>query len=92
MLKKMIVISSLFLLTACMGTKISQDNFNKVNSGMTLADVTGILGEPVESTSAGVGPVSGTSALWRDKEGNRIDIKFINNKVKFKNFKRASEF
>jgi len=72
------------LLSAC-GSKISQENFNKIKDGMAEADVVNILGEPTESSSMGVAGLSGSSATWKyDK--TTITIQFVNGKVALKNF------
>ena len=35
-------------LMACSGAKITQENFDKIKTGMTLAEVKAILGEPAD--------------------------------------------
>jgi hypothetical protein len=75
------------MLAAC-GSKISQENFDKIKSGMTMEEVKGILGEPTESSAMGLGPLSGTSAHWKDKD-KRISIQFVNGKVTVKNFSKG---
>ncbi len=73
------------ILSACV-SKINQENYEKIQKGMTSEEVKVILGEPTESKSAGIGGlVSGTSAVWKG-DGMTIDIKFLNNKVQLKSF------
>jgi hypothetical protein len=72
------------LLVGC-GSTISEENFEKIHSGMTQAEVRAILGEPTESASMGVGPLVGTTATWRG-EGGTITIQFVNEKVFAKQF------
>jgi hypothetical protein len=72
------------LLSAC-GSKISQENFNKIKDGMAEADVVNILGEPTESSSMGVAGLSGSSSTWK-KDKTSITIQFVNGKVALKNF------
>ena len=67
-------------------SKINEENYQKVQNGMTMEQVKEILGEPTESKTAGIGPLSGTSAIWKDGEGATIDIKFVNGKVQLKTF------
>jgi hypothetical protein len=83
--KLVFYIGLLVILGACV-TKINQENYDKIQEGMTLEAVKAILGEPTESKSAGIGGlVSGTSAIWKG-DSMTIDIKFLNGKVKFKSF------
>jgi hypothetical protein len=72
------------LLLGC-GSKVTQENFAKIQSGMTEADVTAVLGPPTESNSIGFGPVGGTTSMWKDN-GRIITIQFVNGKVLAKAF------
>ena len=84
-LKLIFYIGLLVIVGACVN-KINQENYKKIQTGMTLEEVKTILGEPTESKSAGIGGlVSGTSAVWKG-EGMTIDIKFLNGKVQLKSF------
>lgn len=76
----------LLSLISC-GSRINQDNYEKVQSGMTEAKVKKILGEPNDSQSIGFGPLSGTTSTWKNK-GISISIQFVNGKVKLKNFSK----
>lgn len=78
-----IVLASL-LLTAC-GSRINQDNFDQVKTGMTLDEVQAILGKPDESSSASFGNLSGGSATWKGDEAV-ITVQFVNDKVQFKQY------
>lgn len=70
-------------LLAC--SKISQENFNKVQVGMTYDEVTSILGKPTDSQSLTILKMAATSATWRDS-GKTISIQFLDNKVKVKSY------
>jgi hypothetical protein len=74
-------------LVAC-GSKLTQENFDKVKAGMTMEEVKAILGEPSETNSVGLGPLSGTSATWKDEKAT-ISIQFVNNKVTMRNFNKG---
>ncbi len=74
-------------LAAC-GSKISQSSFEKIQTGMTQEEVIKILGEPTESSSIGMGPLSGTAAKWAAPEAV-ISIQFFNGKVKLKQFAKG---
>jgi len=54
-------------LMACSGDKISQENFDKITTGMTLAEVKAILGEPADSSSIDMTVIAGATAMWKGK-------------------------
>jgi hypothetical protein len=68
------------ILASGCGSKITQENFEKIQYGMTEAEVRGILGNATESSSITLGPVGGTSSTWEEK-GRTITIQFVNGKV-----------
>ena len=72
-------------LMACSGARINQENFDKIKTGMTLAEVKAILGEPADSSSIDLAVVSGATAMWKG-EGITINIQFMNGKVIAKEF------
>jgi len=79
-------ISILFFLTlliAC--SRVTEENYDRIENGMEEAAVIKILGEPAESSSMGIGSLKGKSSVWDDGK-TRISIQFFNGKVKFKNF------
>jgi outer membrane protein assembly factor BamE (lipoprotein component of BamABCDE complex) len=71
------------------GSKLTQENFDKVQNGMNMEQVKSILGEPTETKSVGVGPFSGISATWKDKK-TLINIQFVNDKVALKTFNKST--
>ena len=73
----------LTLLIAC--SRVTEDNYNRIESGMEEAAVIKILGEPDESSSMGIGSLSGKSSEWDDGKA-KISIQFFNGKVKLKKF------
>jgi ABC-type uncharacterized transport system auxiliary subunit len=66
-------------------SKINQENYAKIENGMTMEQVKDILGEPTDSQTAGIGSLSGTSAVWKS-DSVTINIKFVNGKVQLKTF------
>ena len=82
-------VGAMFLLYATLllgcGSKVTQENFDKIQSGMTQAEVTAILGNPTESSSMAFGPVGGTTSTWK-AGGRTITIQFVNSKVLAKTF------
>jgi len=76
-----------FALTGC-GSKLNEENFARVQDGMTEQQVIELLGTPTETSSMGALGVSGSAATWRDK-GATISVQFVNGKVRLKQFTRA---
>jgi outer membrane protein assembly factor BamE (lipoprotein component of BamABCDE complex) len=74
-------------LAACGSSRLSQENFDKIHTGMTQAEVIAILGEPTESSSVDVAVFSGTASTWK-KDGTTITIQFANGKVVAKQFSK----
>jgi hypothetical protein len=77
-------------LVSCSGSKISQENFEKIQTGLPLSQVITILGEPTESSSVDVAVFSGTVSKWRQGDVT-ITIQFVNGKVVAKQFSKAKE-
>jgi hypothetical protein len=73
----------LLLLAAC--SKVSQENFAKVQDGMSEEQVIAILGKPTESSSVNVLGVSGTSSRWASGDATII-VRFVGGKVALKSF------
>ncbi len=71
---------SAFVLAGCAGTRINAENFEKIQTGMTLGQVTAILGEPTESSSVDVAVFSGTVSKWKHGDVT-ITVQFVNGKV-----------
>ena len=67
-------------LMSCIGSPISQENFEKIQTGMSMAQVTEILGPPTESSSVDVAVFSGTVSKWKTADVT-ITIQFVNGKV-----------
>lgn len=81
-----ILLFSVTLLTAC--SKINQDNFDRISTGMSGAEVRGVLGESTESGSIDIGFVRGTRSVWRDGDVV-IKITFVQDKVQTKSFTKT---
>ena len=74
-------------LAAC--SKVTQENFAKVQDGMTEAEVVALLGSPTESSSVQVLGVSGTASKWVSGDAT-ITIRFVNGKVALKSFDKPA--
>ena len=77
-------------LVSCSGPKISQENFEKIQTGMALAQVQAILGEPTESSSVDVAVFSGTVSKWKAGDVT-ITIQFVNGKVVAKQLSKGDK-
>lgn len=87
-LRTTIVALAAALLAAC-GSKVSAENFERIQTGMTQKEVAAILGEPTETSAVSVAGLSGGMATWRD--GNTtISIQFLNDKVQAKQLSREA--
>lgn len=76
------------LIAAC--ARITQDNFLKIQEGMSEEEVIAILGRPTESNSMTVLGISGTASRWVGSDAV-IVVRFVNGKVAFKSFDRPSK-
>jgi hypothetical protein len=74
------------LVAAC--SKVTQENFAKVQDGMSEAEVTALLGPPTESQSVQALGVSGTSSRWVSGDA-QITIRFLGGKVAVKSFDKT---
>jgi hypothetical protein len=77
------------LLAAC-GSKISAENFERIQTGMAQKDVIALLGEPTETSNVSIAGLSGGMATWRDG-GTVISVQFVNDKVQGKQLSRESK-
>jgi hypothetical protein len=75
-------------IAAC--SRISEENFAKVQEGMSEQDVMKILGKPSETNSVNILGVSGTMARWVGRDAV-ITVRFVNDKVALKSFDRPGE-
>ena len=74
------------LIAAC--SRVTADNFEKIQDGMSEQEVRAVLGEPSESTSVTVLGVSGTASRWSGRDAE-IVVRFINGKVALKTFEKT---
>jgi len=79
--------AALLLLAAC--TKITQENFAKIQDGMSEQEVSAILGSPAETSSSSILGISGTSSTWKGGDAV-ITIRFVNGKVALKSFDKPA--
>ncbi len=80
--------AALLLLAAC--SKVTQENFARVQDGMTEQEVAAILGSPAESSSGSILGISGTSSTWTSSDAV-LTVRFVNGKVAMKNFDKPGK-
>ncbi len=80
-------LAAFLVLAAC--SKVSQENFAKIQNGMSEQEVSAILGSPTESTSRDVLGITGTSSRWVSGDAE-ITIRFVGGKVATKAFDKPS--
>jgi hypothetical protein len=80
--KLVLAVAVLFALglLACGASRITSENFVKIQTGMTQAEVQAILGKPTESSGFDVAGFSGATSTWRGG-GVTITVQFVNGKV-----------
>jgi hypothetical protein len=80
-----LVLAALLLLAAC--SKITQENFAKVQDGMSEQEVLALLGPPTSSSSVEILGISGTHSRW-DSSDAAISVRFVNGKVATKSYRK----
>jgi SmpA/OmlA family protein len=74
------------LLSAC--SRVTPENFAKVQDGMSEQEVAAVLGSPAESDSVNVLGVSGTTSRWVSGD-TVITVRFVNGKVALKTLEKS---
>jgi len=86
MKKPLYALLAALVMVAC--SKVNQENFLKVQEGMSEEQVISLLGRPTESNSVNVLGVSGTASRWVAGD-TVVTVRFVNGKVAFKSFDKA---
>ena len=86
-MKHLVFALGLLVLVAC--SKVTQENFAKVQEGMSEQEVIALLGTPTESNSVNVLGISGTSSRWVGGDAE-ITIRFVNGQVALKRFDKPA--
>ncbi len=77
-MKRILMLAMLVLLAAC--SKITAENYSKVNSGMSRAEVVALIGEPTQTESGSVLGIKGETATWHEGKIT-INAQFVNEKL-----------
>ena len=88
MRKTLLAIFAALLIAAC--SRVTQENFLKLQEGMTEEEVISLLGRPTESNSVNLLGVSGTASRWVGRDAV-IAVRFVNGKVAFKSFDKPGD-
>jgi hypothetical protein len=73
-------VAILLLCLAACGSRLNQENFDKIHDGMSQKEVREILGEPVGASGGSVLGISGGEAVWKDDK-TTISVHFLNDKL-----------
>ena len=73
-------VAILLLCLAACGSRLNQENFDKIHDGMSPKEVREILGEPVDTEGRSFLGISTGEAVWKD-EKTTITVHFLNDKV-----------
>jgi hypothetical protein len=76
------------LIAAC--SKVTQENFAKIEEGMSEEQVIALLGKPSESNSVNLLGVSGTVSRWQSGDA-LITVRFVNGKVALKTYEKPAQ-
>ena len=74
-----VFLAFLLFLAAC-GSRLSQENFEKIHDGMSQKEVREILGDPIDASGASFLGISGGTATWQDGK-TEVSVQFLNDKV-----------
>lgn len=87
-MRALLIACLLLALAAC--SKVTAENFAKIQDGMPEEQVLELLGKPAESSSVNILGVSGTSSRWVSGD-TAITVKFVNGKVAVKTLDKPAE-
>jgi hypothetical protein len=79
-----LLVAALVLVAGC-SSRINQENYEKIQNGMSVEEVNDILGKPTRLESFGIGGLSASTASWVGKT-DTITVTFGNGTVKLKSY------
>ena len=79
----------LLCLAAC-GSRLNQENFEKIREGMSQKEVREILGDPVNAEDRSFLGLSSGEAVWKDDK-TKITVRFLNDKVLTKEMSKTEK-
>ncbi len=78
--------AALLLLSAC--SRVTPENYAKLEAGMTRDAVYAVLGEPDEVSGGGVGKLTMSAEVWRGNK-HRISVTFAGDTLALKSIDAA---
>ena len=78
--RRSLYVAILVLCLAACGSRLNQENFDKIHEGMTQKQVREILGEPVDAEGRSFLGFSSGEAVWKDDK-TTITVHFLNDQV-----------
>ncbi|KPC52856.1 hypothetical protein [Amantichitinum ursilacus] len=72
------LLAAVAVLAAC--SKVTQENYEHIDTGMARADVVKLLGEPDKADSGSALGISGETAIW-EHAGTVITLRLVNGMV-----------
>jgi len=73
-------VAILLLCLAACGSRLNQENFDKIHEGMSPKEVQEILGAPANTEGRSFLGLSSGEAVWKDDKAT-ITVHFLNDKV-----------
>ena len=83
-------VAILMLSLAACGSRLNQENFERIREGMSQKEVREILGEPVDASGASLLGISSGEAVWKDDK-TTVTVHFLNDKVVSKQMSRTEK-
>jgi hypothetical protein len=74
-----------FLLAACAQGKLTEQNIAKIADGMSMEQVTAIIGPPTETQTGAILGISGTSSTWKEGDAT-LSLQFVNDRLVLKSY------
>jgi hypothetical protein len=84
---RLVATALVLLITAC--SKITEENFSRIDEGMSETEVIAILGTPTESNSVSILGLSGTTSRWMSRDAI-VAVHFVNGKVALKTWEKPA--
>ena len=77
-MKQLVMGLALLMLVAC--SKITAENYQKISTGMSRAEVVALIGEPTQTETGSVLGIKGETATWHNGKVS-INAQFVNEKL-----------
>jgi hypothetical protein len=82
---RLLILVMALIVSAC--SKITEDNFAKIEEGMSEQEVIALLGAPTQSNSLNVLGVSGAASRWTSRHA-LVGVHYVNGKVVLKSWEK----